>query len=98
MGTSKRDRLPKSFRSIEAAAEFWDTHSVADYEEYLKPVRMTVRLSGRVHLLTLDPTVASELQAVSKARGLRPETVANLWLRERLQAESKRRRSSRRAA
>lgn len=98
MGTNKRDRLPKSFPSIAAAAEFWDTHSVADYEEYLKPVRMTARLRGRVHLLALDPNVASALQAVSKARGLLPETVANLWLRERLQAEAKRRRGSRHAA
>jgi hypothetical protein len=98
MAGNRRDRLPQSFRSIEAAAEFWDTHSAADYQKYLKPARMTIRLRRRVHLLALDPKVASELQAVSKARGLLPETVANLWLRERLQAESKRRRASGRAA
>lgn len=32
------DPLPDEFKSIEEAAEFWDTHSITDYEEFLKPV------------------------------------------------------------
>lgn len=33
------DPLPKEFRSHEEAAEFWDTHSITDYEEFLEPVK-----------------------------------------------------------
>ena len=32
------DPLPKEFRSEEEAAEFWDTHSLANYEALLEPV------------------------------------------------------------
>ena len=28
------DELPKTFNSLEEAAEFWDTHDSADYDEY----------------------------------------------------------------
>ncbi|MCA9442079.1 MAG: hypothetical protein KC964_14830 [Candidatus Omnitrophica bacterium] len=32
------DPIPEEFPTDEAAAEFWDTHSVAGYEESLEPV------------------------------------------------------------
>ena len=98
MAGSKKEPIPRDFRSIAAAADFWDSHSVADYAEYLKPAKTTFKLRGRVHLLAVDPEIAVELRAISRARGLSPETVANLWLRERLASEPKRRQRHRRAA
>jgi hypothetical protein len=97
MPASKKASIPKRFRSIDEAAAFWDSHSLTDYAEYLTPARIKFRLRHRVHLLAVDPDIAAQLRAASKARGLSPETVANLWLRERLAAEPKR-RSNRRAA
>ena len=40
------DPLPNEFRSEDEAAEFWDTHSITDYEEFLEPVGLEVDLSG----------------------------------------------------
>jgi hypothetical protein len=31
------DPLPDSFATEKEAGEFWDTHSAADYAEYLQP-------------------------------------------------------------
>jgi hypothetical protein len=39
---SKRDPLPEQFNSLEEAGEFWDTHSGADYEEYMREVHFEV--------------------------------------------------------
>lgn len=39
--TKKRPELP-AFRDDEEARRFWDTHSVADYWDQLRPVRVTV--------------------------------------------------------
>jgi glycosyltransferase involved in cell wall biosynthesis len=36
---NRRAHLPEHFNSIEEAAEFWDTHDSADYEDYMKDVR-----------------------------------------------------------
>lgn len=37
------DLLPENFASLEEAAEFWDTHSLADYWEQTKEVDIQVR-------------------------------------------------------
>lgn len=95
MAESKRRRAP-DFDSIEEAAEFWDTHSAADVVTV--PDDVVFRITGSVQVLALDPALARELRRLSRARGLSPETVANLWLRERLVAERPPRRSKHRAA
>ncbi|MBI1880545.1 MAG: hypothetical protein HYR94_20400 [Chloroflexi bacterium] len=35
-----RDALPETFDTFEEMAEFWDTHDVTDYEDYLAPVEV----------------------------------------------------------
>jgi hypothetical protein len=42
-----RDPLPEHFNSLEEAAEFWDTHDTAEYEEYFKEVHFDVNLKPR---------------------------------------------------
>jgi hypothetical protein len=37
-----KDPLPEEFETLEDLAEFWDTHDVADYAEYLTPVECEV--------------------------------------------------------
>ncbi len=44
---NNRDPLPEEFSSEEEAGEFWDTHSLTDYEEFLEPVELDVDLTGR---------------------------------------------------
>jgi len=41
------DPLPDDFGSEEAAAAFWDSHSIADYEEFLEPVDFQVNVNRR---------------------------------------------------
>ncbi len=74
--------------TIEKIAEFWDTHSVADYWEQTHEVEFEVRAQKR-RRVTLDPDVYDKLEAQARARGLLPETLVNLWLGERLQQSSK---------
>ena len=33
-----RDPIPEEFATLEEAAEFWDTHSLADYEDVQQEV------------------------------------------------------------
>jgi hypothetical protein len=70
--------------TIEEIAEFWDTHSVADYWDETYEVEVEVRAQRR-RRVTLDPELFEKLEAQAKSRGLLPETLANLWLAERMQ-------------
>jgi hypothetical protein len=40
--------LPDSFETEEAAGAFWDTHSTADYQEYLEPSNDIIEIEERV--------------------------------------------------
>jgi len=42
-------------RTLEEIAEFWDTHSLADYADQIREVEIEVRASHR--RVTLDPKV-----------------------------------------
>ena len=44
---AKRAPIPKEFRSLEEAGEFWDTHSAADYWDQMEDVDMEVDLQER---------------------------------------------------
>lgn len=81
----KRDPIPETFESMEAAAEFWDTHSLADYEDQLQEVDVEVRAQQR-RRVTLAPEVWEQVVSQARIRGISPETLANLWLMERAQA------------
>jgi hypothetical protein len=70
--------------TIEEIAEFWDTHSLADYWDQTQAVEFEVRAIRR-RRVTLDPDVYAQVEAQAHARGVLPETLVNLWLVERLQ-------------
>jgi predicted nucleic acid-binding protein len=71
-------------RTLEEIADFWDTHSLADYWDQTREVEFEVRAKRR-RRVTLDPDVYARVAAQARARGLLPETLVNLWLAERLQ-------------
>lgn len=79
-----RDPLPEHFPSVEAAAAFWDTHDLTDYDDLAEDVAVTVSLQRKRYLLALDPELAARLAREAVRRGLSAEALANLWLSERL--------------
>lgn len=78
-------QIPEEFADIEAAAEFWDTHSLADYWDQTEEAHFDVTLRRSVSLLPLEHDLARRLAAAAHRQGLSAETLANLWLSERLQ-------------
>lgn len=78
----QRDPIPDSFPSIEAAAEFWDTHSLADYEDILVDVTDDHFDLVRTHF-RVDSKLARKIGRIAKKRGISSETLVNLWLQEK---------------
>jgi len=73
-------------RTVEEIADFWDTHSLADYWDQTHEVEFEVRARRR-RRVTLDPEVYAQLEVQARTRGVLPETLVNLWLSERLVGE-----------
>jgi hypothetical protein len=83
------DPLPETFDSFEEMAEFWDTHDITDYEEYLTPVEMEVVSSPKhEYVITLSDTLDTKLRQIQKKEGVSLTTLVNLWVQEKLQQSS----------
>jgi hypothetical protein len=87
MEKNKKGLIPKSFRTLEQAGEFWDAHDLGDYWDQTEEVAMSFRLKRKRHLFSIEPALARALHAAAKSRGVSPETMANKWLREMLAKE-----------
>ena len=71
-------------RTLEEIADFWDTHSLADYWDQTHEVALEVRAEHR-RRVTLAPEVYARVEAQARVRGILPETWVNLCLVEHLQ-------------
>jgi len=83
MGSENVSSLSKS-KSIEEMAEFWDTHSLADYEEEIYEVDITFDPSARQTLIHVDPDLFEDLRCIAKERRISTQTLVNLWLSQQV--------------
>ena len=73
-------------RTEEEIADFWDTHSLDEHWEQTHEAAFALRAQRR-RRITLDPEVYDRIEAQARARGLMSETLANLWLKDRILAD-----------
>ena len=71
-------------RSIREMADFWDTHDASDFDDQTHEVSIEFDLRSRRHYIAIDPDVLARLRDAASARGLSAESLANLWLQERV--------------
>jgi len=87
--TEAHGRIP-AFNDIEEEAEFWDTHDVTDFVGVeLQPVEVSIgpELIERL-TVRLDQEDRQQLAKRARAKGIRPSTLARMWLKERLREEA----------
>ena len=60
------DPIPDAFKSEDEAAEFWDNHSITDYEEFLEPVGLEMNLKRRHFEIEVDKEAFLALCATAR--------------------------------
>ena len=83
---NKKDLLPEEFKTLEELSNFWDSHDVTDYAEYLTPVECSVA-SHPTHeyVIVLSDKLNRSLQEAQSREGVSIETLVNLWVKDGLQ-------------
>ena len=81
--------------TIEQIADFWDTHSLADYADRVKEVEMTFDPAARRPVVGVEPELLEELRQIAKTRHISTQTLVNLWLQQKV-LETKTHRAKRR--
>jgi hypothetical protein len=79
-----REPIPEEFESLDAAAEFWDSHDLGDYWDLTSSADLEVRLSRRIFLTPIEPELAKKVTTYARSQGISSETLINVWISEKL--------------
>ncbi|OIO84288.1 MAG: hypothetical protein AUK02_07265 [Anaerolineae bacterium CG2_30_58_95] len=63
-------------------ADFWDTHSLADYDDQTYEVEMTFEPSARRGVVRIEPELMADISQVARERKVSAQTLINVWLRQ----------------
>ncbi|MDI6792608.1 MAG: CopG family antitoxin [bacterium] len=69
-------------RTLEEMAEFWDTHSLADYDDQTYEVQMTFDPSARRTAVNIEPELMIDILRIAHERKISTQTLVNVWLRQ----------------
>ncbi len=84
---SKGKSIISEAQSYKDIGDFWDTHDLADYWEQTYPVEFQVDVQSEVIYYALDASLSEEVCSIAKRRGVSPETLVNLWIKEKVQED-----------
>ena len=80
------DPIPETFATEAEAGEFWDTHSLADYEEFLEPAEMEFRIEKRTYEVQVSEDVFESLRERAASTHQPVRTVIDQLVRKELSA------------
>jgi hypothetical protein len=78
MDTSKLSSISKAITD-EKIGEFWDGHDFTDFDTDAPDIEFEVAYS-----VPLEVGLFSEIEKQAQQRGVKVETLVNLWLRQKL--------------
>ena len=83
-----RDELTEEFATLREAGEFWDTHDSGEYEDSMTEIDLAIEIFADRIYLSIARNIAQQLRRYAHEQGVSTETLANLWLQEKLMQES----------
>jgi len=82
----KLKKIPK-FKNIEEEAKFWDTHSMVDYVDFSKPIKMVYKPSSEkkeTMTLRIAPSLKKEVKKVARGYDIATSTLIRMWIVDKL--------------
>jgi hypothetical protein len=74
-------------QSYQEMGEFWDTHEVTGYWDDTEAIELEADIQSKVKYCALEASLAQQMRKLAHQKGVSVETLVNLWLQERIQAE-----------
>ena len=78
----ERELVPEAFDSLLEAADFWDSHDSADYEDIMEPADFKVNIRRRICMVPVAGDILEGLRKKAIYQGLSTETLVNLLLQK----------------
>lgn len=83
MERNKKKKIPE-FKSLEEFQDFWDKHDLTEFWDKLKEVSIKVDLKRSKNLVTIDPEILRKIRKTAAQKGLKTESLINIWLQEKI--------------
>ncbi|MBI1869703.1 MAG: hypothetical protein HYS07_00760 [Chlamydiae bacterium] len=82
-------KIPR-FKTKQEERTFWDTHSLADYEEDLRPANdiVFVKPDRQVVTLRLDKKIVKLLKTLGTRKGIGYSSLLRMWILEKFYQET----------
>ena len=93
MSENKSENLPR-FKSLDELADFFDTHDMGEYWEQMPEVRFDINIRKRGRLIAVNEELAGRLTEIAESKQIPPETLVELWLKEKISESYQRKKSS----
>ncbi|MCP4284672.1 MAG: hypothetical protein GY792_09505 [Gammaproteobacteria bacterium] len=74
-------------QSYEEMVEFWDTHSLADFDKQTYEVEMTFDPTARRNAVNIEPQLLAEVREIARVHEISTQTLINLWLQQQVDQE-----------
>jgi hypothetical protein len=71
--------------TLEEIGAFWDAHDMTDYDTDAPDIEVTFRRA-----IAIEQQLFEAIAQEAQLRGVSPETLANLWLQQKLTEEKQR--------
>lgn len=65
--------------TLEKIGEFWDTHDFTDFDTNVPDVEFKISCA-----IPIELDLFSSVEKQARKRGIKPETLVNLWLQQKL--------------
>lgn len=87
-------KIPQ-FKSDEETAEFWNTHSLVDFEDELEEAKevVFVRPQRQIVSIRLDRKYVEILKSLATEKGIGYSPLVRMWIVERIKQELENRNS-----
>lgn len=83
-------QIPK-FRSLEDERKFWDTHSITEFLDDIKPAKVEFkRAKKKLISLRLDVPQIESLKVIASRKGLGYLSLIRYWINEYINKEQRR--------
>lgn len=83
MGENKLSSISKA-DTLEGMGEFWDTHDLTDFDDDSPDIEYSITYS-----VPIEPDLLAAVEEQAQRRGVKVETLVNLWLCQKLQETAK---------
>ena len=67
--------------------EYWDEHDLSEVWDQTAAAEIEVSIRSQRHLYPVEETLSQRVTEIARNKGIRPETLVNLWIQERVERE-----------